>query len=478
MPSVLLVVFDGLQPAQVTPPLMPHLSAFAAEGVIFRRHHAVFPSVTRINVASMVTGCNPGGHGLAANTLVIREFDPEKAISALEPTLAQVALKTGRVLLRPTVADILSRWGQRFVAVGVGSTGNAYLQNPHAESSGGATIHPQFCLPYRLHDEVVGRFGPWPPEAKPNSPQMAHAVRVMTEYVLPELDPAVSLIWLSEPDSAQHAEGVGSKLGNRALADADRAFAGLLEWLDASGRAADTDVLVVSDHGYSTVEATWDIEAEVRRAGFPAAGYAGAVVVAPNGGAVLFYTDGADAETADRLAAWLTSQPWCGALLASGAGVAGTLPASLAGAEGSRAPELAMSFAWGSRPNRAGYPGHAHSCGGAPGLGLHGSMSRHEMRNVLLARGPRFKKGLAVNSPSGNVDIAPTLLRLIGRPGAEGMDGRVLEEALAGGPDPREVKWTSEVFTSHRGGYRQQVTVSRVGATAYVDEGNATHEGG
>ncbi len=148
MPSVLIFVFDGLQPAQVNPQLMPNLSAMAAKGVIFANHHAVFPTVTRANVSSMVTGRNPGGHGLAANTLVVRDFEPHQAIPALEPQLAQVAEKTGRVLLAPTLADILCQHGQEYVAIGVGTTGNAYLHNPRAELSGGATIHPEFTLPY------------------------------------------------------------------------------------------------------------------------------------------------------------------------------------------------------------------------------------------------------------------------------------------------------------------------------------------
>ncbi len=41
MTKVLVVVFDGLQPAQVTVGLMPNLAAFAASGVTFANHHAV-----------------------------------------------------------------------------------------------------------------------------------------------------------------------------------------------------------------------------------------------------------------------------------------------------------------------------------------------------------------------------------------------------------------------------------------------------
>ena len=70
MASVVIAVFDGLQPLQVTSELMPNLAALAAEGVSFQNHHPVFPTVTRINVASIMTGRNPGGHGLAGNTVI------------------------------------------------------------------------------------------------------------------------------------------------------------------------------------------------------------------------------------------------------------------------------------------------------------------------------------------------------------------------------------------------------------------------
>ena len=64
-----------------------------------------------------------------------------------------------------------------------------------------------------------------------------------------------------------------------------------------------------------------------------------------------------DMDTTDRLAAWLMAQPWCGALLASETAgeIEGTLPMSLSGGDGPRAPELSMSLRWDSRPNGAGY---------------------------------------------------------------------------------------------------------------------------
>ena len=489
MSTVLIVVFDGLQPAQVVPQLMPNLAGWAGEGVTFARNHPVFPSVTRANAASLVTGSYPGVHGLAANNMVFREYDPSQPIAVLHANLAAIAERGFRILLAPTLADILSQQGREYVAIGVGTSGNAYVHNPLAAQSGGATIHPEFALPTDLHRQLLERFGPWPEETLPNTPRMAHAVRILTEHILPERNPAIALIWSSEPDKSQHAAGVGSELSNQALGEADAQFRRILDWLEQDGRTGETDVIVVSDHGYSTINEVIAIEDRLREAGFPPGNGPGGVAVAPNGGSALFYAHNRDPSTCQRLAEWLMSQPWCGPVLAGQAAgsIKGTLPASLCGCEGPRAPDIAMSFQGNSDPNNAGYRGQTGSTGGQPGQGSHGSMSRHELRNVMFARGPSFKSGIRVETPTGNIDLAPTVLHLSGgngAPGAVGMNGRVLYEALKdsdnpeGGENPGEPDWNTELHNAERRVgdlvYRQQIQLCRVGDTTYLEQGSST----
>ena len=484
MSQVLIVVFDGLQPAQVVPPLMPNLTGWAASGVTFTRNHPVFPTVTRINAASLVTGSYPGVHGLAANNMVFRDYDPYRAIPVLGPNLAAIAEQTGRVLLAPTLGDILSQQSRQYVAIGVGTSGNAYVHNPLASQNGGATVHPDFALPAELHCKLLERFGPWPEESLPNTARMAHAVKILIEYILPERNPAVSLIWSSEPDKTQHAAGVGSELSNQALREADSQFRRILDWLEEQGRDKEIDVMVVSDHGYSTINRVIPIEERLREAGFPPGDEPGGVTAAPNGGATLFYAHDSDRTTCQRLAEWLMSQPWCGSLLAAEAAgeIEGTLPAALCGCEGPRVPDITMSFRWNSDRNEAGYQGQVASTGGQSWQGTHGSMSRHELRNVMFAQGPSFKAGLTVESPTGNIDLAPTVLHILGGCGAAGMNGRVLHEALKGHEDSGEPDWTPDWTTElhnaeHRVGdlvYRQQMRLCCVGETTYLEQGSST----
>jgi hypothetical protein len=441
--------------------------------------------MTRVNIASIQTGRYPGGHGLAANNIVVPEFDPTRILSLRGPDLTDLAAATGELLFAPTMGEILSENGAEFVAVVIGGAGNTFVQHPHAERVGGASIHHRFTIPERVRDLVLSRFGPWPlgpdvdagPSDLPVSEMMGHAVSVLTEYVIADRGPALSLLWCSEPDASQHYRGVGSPQAERALVDADRELGRLLEWLRDTGRDVDTDVIVLSDHGYSTVAATVNVGAVIEAAGFPDGDRPGGVATVPNGGAVLFYVHNRDPETADRLAAFLMGQSWSGAIVSADAvgAIEGTLPISLVGGEGRRAPDLAMSFAWDSSPSLSGYAGHVSSTN--THLGDHGSLSRQEVNNVLIAHGPSFKKGASLRTPTANTDIAPTVLKILDLPGAEAMDGRALDEALIAGPGGSEIAWTTKVHKAERateaGIYRQSISMSYVGETQYTNEGNA-----
>src|SRR5258708_5216122 len=66
------------------------------------------------------------------------------------------------------------------------------------------------------------------------------------------------------------------------------------------------------------------------------------------------------------------------------------------------------------------------------GQGIHASLSHYDMHNTLIAAGPDIRAGWVDKLPSGNVDVAPTVLAILGIPASEPLDGRVLCEALVG----------------------------------------------
>ena len=70
------------------------------------------------------------------------------------------------------------------------------------------------------------------------------------------------------------------------------------------------------------------------------------------------------------------------------------------------------------------------------GQGDHGSLARANTFNNMAAMGPDFKKRFVDQSPASNADVQPTLAHLMKMkiPQLGDLRGRVLAEALAGGP--------------------------------------------
>jgi arylsulfatase A-like enzyme len=122
--------------------------------------------------------------------------------------------------------------------------------------------------------------------------------------------------------------------------------------------------------------------------------------------------------------------------------------------------------------NEHGYRGAAWA-GASEKVATHGCISPWDINNSLVAAGPSFKRGLLSDAPAGNIDIAPTLARLLALPDDAGYDGRVLEEALAGGPEPAALPVERALLTaeSRDGRYTQRIRVSTVVHARYVDYG-------
>ena len=89
----------------------------------------------------------------------------------------------------------------------------------------------------------------------------------------------------------------------------------------------------------------------------------------------------------------------------------------------------------------------------------------------MLANGPDFKRGAVVRTPTSNVDVAPTLLHLLGMSNAASeMDGRALMEALVSGPDQEKVAMETRSLRVRSGGYSAILQVSDVAGKRYIDK--------
>ncbi len=439
----------------------------------------MFPTVTRVNAAAIATGTQPGTNGLVGNQMFVPAVEARRAFDTGNyRNFLKLDQAGGRVLQAPTLAERLHARGLMLAGVSSGSTGSAFLLNPKSVSGIGALVNGYFdpgktvAYPAGISEAVLARFGPAPVKA-PGGARFDAAVtwtqRVLREYVLPELAPAVVINWLTEPDHSQHHAGVGSPAAREALRNDDREIAQVVEGFDA----ASTSVLVVSDHGFTTNTAGVDVAGALVLAKLKAAADSTDVILASSGQAVALHVDGHDAERIVRLARFIQAQDWGGVIFAARS-VEGAFPLELIHvANRERSPDLLFTFPWTSRRNAFGVSGTDLanvSAGGAPYVSDHGSMSPWNVRNTFLAWGADVKKGVTVGVPVGNVDVTPTVLALLGIDGETGLDGRVVTEALEGGPDPERVAVETRIHTAAAGAYRAALQISTVDGRRYVDK--------
>ena len=163
------------------------------------------------------------------------------------------------------------------------------------------------------------------------------------------------------------------------------------------------------------------------------------IVIATNGGSDYFYLPDHDATTIANLVRFLQSREEFGAIFVDSryGALPGTLPMSMVNLENSvrqnkGQPDVIVSFNWDSQQLVNGLPGiEFESFGG--NRGMHGSFSPIDVHNTLIAAGPGFKTTTTVATPTGNVDVAPTVAQLFGLAMPQA-DGRVLSEALVNPP--------------------------------------------
>jgi arylsulfatase A-like enzyme len=482
---VVVIVWDGMRPDFVNERNTPALWKLAQEGVTFQHHHSVYPTATNVNGAAMATGVYPNRNTLLAN----REFRPAiDARKAFENADWQIIKKAddvtgGKYIAAPTIAETVHAAGRSTAVVGTKAV--AFLHDRHAEwASASLKDLVRFAaapMPAALREETVRLLGPIPSEPGNTADQRNnYATRALTEIMWREALPAFSLLWLSDPDLTQHETSPGSELSLAAVHSSDGNLALVLEALEKKKARDTTDVFVVSDHGFSTIERAVDFPAELRKAGFDATASfretpkRGQVMVVGNGGSILFYVIEHDRDVAGRLVEWLQRSDSAGVIFAREK-FEGTFPLETVRANTAEAPDVIVAMRWNKNPNRFGVPGLIITdTNRGAGQGSHASLSEFDVHNTLIAAGPDFRVRVATALPSSNVDLAPTVLRILGIEPPQKFDGRVLAEAM----DERAGKMealgktiqATRKFSS--GEWQQHLRVSLVGETVYIDEGN------
>lgn len=422
--AVLVIVVDGLR-AQDTAK-MPYLTTLSTSGARYTNACTVVPSLTRPAAASMATGHDPVNVGIVGNKF----WDSGRLIDTGAPEqLENVRLnRQGRLLHPPTIAEHLLHDGMTVAAVGTGSDGCALLLNPESSSGLGLVIGTEpngssypFVAPPALHDDLAAH------RQTANESRLQWAVRLVRDFVVPKRAPELVFFWIGELDYVQHDHGVDTDIGDHTLETIDAAIEALVTSLRSNIERV--DVIVTADHGFSG--ATGTIAAERIESQLPPA-LAERVRFAYNNGALLVFEHVTmSPRQRECLVSWILDQPWAGPVL-SDTEVPGSLPLSLIAPFASAAERPLAYVSLTSIDGRGETQVlHCSDEGEEMLAGGHGSTSDADMATPLILNGPGFCTGATIDIPADILDIAPTLLHILGVKPRTAFPGRVLTEALA-----------------------------------------------
>jgi predicted AlkP superfamily pyrophosphatase or phosphodiesterase len=461
----LLLILDGLRPDYVTPEVMPALHALGRKGVVFANHHAVYPTVTRVNASSISTGAYPERHGILGNAVYFPRVQPARFLDTGDRgNLEKIQDDQDGVLLTAaTLGEVLQASGRKMLAVGAGTSGAAFLLNPRV--AGGAVLHTDFGLPEALHGRVLAELGPAPAAAFPNDPRNRRAVEAFLKIGIPAVKPSVTAIWVSDPDTTAHSLGMGHPTTVEALRRLDRQVQAVQDGLAANGMLDRYNIWVTSDHGFATHTGAADVRALLKP--FEGTLPDGSPRIV-NGDTAIYIRDN-DRQTIRQIVQALQRTRGIGAIFTR----ARTPGALMGWADGTlsfdavrwshgRSGDILYSPDWTDAKNAYGFAGTSASNGTAG----HGGSSPFEIHNTLIAAGPDIKQGATVTVPSGNVDFAPTFLHLLGIAAPRSMQGRVLHEGLRAGTkrSPAQIRKIQQTAATSDGSYRQTAYFSIVSA--------------
>ncbi|MBP1182786.1 alkaline phosphatase family protein [Methylobacterium sp. PvR107] len=562
--NVVLFIADGLRAGMVNGANAPTMDRLMRAGVRFTNTHSLFPTFTMPNATAMATGHLLGDTGQFGNTIytafpvpgagesltpflesdpVLGDVDAHFASNYLnEETILRAAhakgLSTASIgKLGPSlVFDHTARSGQDSILVddSTGRPGGIPLSEELRTRLGAVGLPVQ--APTRGANGQAGT-AEVPGTLAANVEQQGYFTDVATKAVLPLFKargkPFVLVFWSRDPDGTQHNQGdslgrlvpgINGPTSLAAIHNADTNLATLLAALNEQGLSDSTDVILTSDHGFSTIskESATSFSATQAYKGVPkgqlppgflavdlahdlglglfdpdakgaqlaadafpsrANGLLGTdpakpdVVVAANGGSDLVYLPSGDKALARKVVEALSRQDYVSGLFVSAAlgPIPGALPLSAIALDGSALtpmPAIVVnfrSFSTGcSDPTTCGV--EVSDTGLQQGQGMHGSFSRADTRNVMGARGPSFRAGHDSPAPASNADLGQTIAHLLGLtiPGRGHLVGRVLTEALKNGSTPT---FARAVLRSDpdAAGHVTVLAYQTVGQTRYFD---------
>jgi hypothetical protein len=565
--NVILFVPDGLRGRIVNPQTAPAMAEVLSRGVHFKNSHSLFPTFTTANASAMATGHYLGDTGDFSNTIytgypVTAAGGTVTPFLEVNPVILDADEHFGGNYLNEETILKMAR-GRGFSTAALGKLGPTLIFD-HTDKIGADGIHSividdatgskngvplseevkaaltkaglPLATPPRGDNSKAGD-AKMPGTTVPNTAQQAYFADVAAKVVLPMFKarnkPFVLVFWSRDPDGSQHNQGdslnavtpgINGPTSLAGIKNADDNLAQLRKALDDLGIAADTNIVIASDHGFSTISkesktspaakmSFEDTPKDFLPLGFLALDLAKALdlplfdpndnnarvagdahskagngllgqdpakpdlVVATNGGSDLIYLPKMDKKLADRTIKALLEQDYVSGIFVDDrlGRFHGTLPLSQIGLKGKAVtptPSIVVNF----RSYAEGCDEPANCSVEISdtvlrqGQGMHGSFGRGDILNFMAAIGPDFKAGYVDMLPVNNADVGMTIAELLGlHPiNAGGLTGRVMSEALPNGIVPKMADGTV-VSKPTANGLRTVVKFQRVLSQRYFD---------
>jgi len=408
---VIVISVDGMMPATYLQPdrhglKVPTLRELVRNCAYSEGVRGVFPTVTYPSHTSMVTGVNPGPHGIVAN----QPWDPYSRLEGHArwytedirvPTLYQLAYAKGL------------RTGLIYWPVSMGAKATALVPEFWRSEEGSEEdqkLQRVLSTPGLL-EAVARRFpGFWPDFRPPRAGD--EALTDVAVHLIETQRPHLLLLHIFDTDHFQHRDGPLAGRALHALEKADAQIARVIAAAKKAGIWPDTLLVVLSDHGFARLSQRVRPGILLREKGLITLDERNRVtdwkawLLAGGGYGYIYVRDENDYQTRQTLLD--TFRPLVGR---SGSGIGRVLTQEeIAALGGDRNAFLALEAAddYGIAPGYTGDYVFASAHAGHHGL----LPDRPEMFASLLVCGPHVVPGKIERARL--IDVAPTVARWLG----------------------------------------------------------------
>lgn len=432
---VILVSVDGWAHHYFDDPKChtPAIRKLAAAGARAKRMECAFPTVTWTNHTTLVTGVLPGRHGVIANAI----FD-RKELKAV-PYIPDPLFNKEELVTAPTIYDVVKAAGKTTAAVIWPASRGAKTLDWTVPDVFEQELFEKYGTPELLREArelgiPVEKQQEWCKAGNAGKAQRDYMYSQLAQHIIRTKKPAFLALHLVSLDSFEHATGRQSPEAYWAANDSDNRIADLVRATEEAGIRDRTTFVITADHGFITYTKIINPNVMLVKDGLLKSvlgknvAQGSQVYAKSEGGACFVYV--LDRANRDSILAAITPK------LAALEGVEEVIESKdflkrvghRTADEDSREPDLFLSAKDGYTFGDSLADQQVITPTDVP-KGAHGYLQTHpHMGAGFVLSGAGVKPGAVIDAMS-NLDVAPTMAKLLGVD-LPNVDGRVLAELL------------------------------------------------